>query len=134
MCYPKAQNPDIAWSRDVNEIRLKRPHLRRYPILVAAEERVAGQIVVHRECSWTSLDLDRRDRWLTGNLCSRSAIHTQKRDLPAVGEGAELLTERCYSVGLAEAIGEERDAKWRYQQVVQGSELNGQSFDVTRES
>lgn len=35
--------------------------------------------------------------------------------MPAPGEGGELLTERRYSVGLAKAVGEERDAQWRSQ-------------------
>jgi hypothetical protein len=45
-------------------------------------------------------------------------MHTQERKLPVLGKGGELPAERSYSIGLAEAVGEESDAKWRYQQVV----------------
>ena len=58
-------------------------------------------------------------------------MHTQERKLPPTGKGGELLTERRYSVGLAKAIGEESDAEWRYQQVVQKDKLAGMLFSTS---
>ena len=129
--HPKTQDPHIAWPGDVYQMRVKRPHLRRYPILVAAQKGVAGQIVVHRKCRRTAFDLHLRERWLTNDLGSRPAMDTQERKLPAIGKGGELPAERSYSVGLAEAIGEESDAKWRNQQVVPQAKSAGTLFPTS---
>src|SRR5450432_1777816 len=131
MRHPKTQDPDIAWPGDVYKMRVKRPHLCRYPILVAAQKGVAGQIVVHGKCRRTSFDLHLRERWPTSDPGSRPAMHTQERKLPASGKGRELLAERSHTVGLAKAIGEECNAKLRYQQVVPKAELAGTPFSTS---
>jgi hypothetical protein len=58
-------------------------------------------------------------------------MHTPERKLPVLGKGGELPAERSYSIGLAEAVGEESDAKWRYQQVVPKAKSAGKLFSTS---
>src|SRR5450755_3792450 len=104
VCNPKAEDPDIAGPGDVYKIRVKLPHLRRYPILVATKKGVTGQIVVQRKCGGTSFDLHRCERWLICDLCSRPTMQTQERNLPVPGKSGELPAQRSYSVCLAKAV------------------------------
>ena len=87
--------------------------------------------MVERKCRWTSFDLNRSERPLTGNLRSRPAMHTQERKLVAISKSGELPAERSNSVGLVEAIGEESYAKWRCQQVVSKPKLAGNCLKHT---
>jgi len=50
-------------------------------------------------------------------------MHTQERKLPAISKGGELPAQRSYSIRLVKAIGEESDAKGRYQQVASKAKL-----------
>jgi hypothetical protein len=89
--------------------------------------------MVQRKCRWTSFDLHRRDRSPANDLRSRPAMNAQKRKLPAAGKGGELPAERGYSVGLAEAIGEESDAKRRCQRRLAMNQFRRKRRDAHRD-
>ena len=86
--------------------------------------------MIQRKRRWTSFDLHCRERSPASDLRSRPAMHTEERKLPATGKGGELPAERSYSVGLAKAVGEEGDAKRRYQEAASKAKLAGKLFST----
>ena len=111
MRHPKAHDPHIARCRDVYQVRLERAHLRGHPILVAAEQGVARQVVIQRKCRQTSLGFQRGKRLRLDNARLRAAVNAEERKLPASGVRNELPAERTDAIRFRERIREEGDAQ-----------------------
>ena len=111
MRHPKAQDSHIPRRRNVYQVRLEGAQLRGHPILVAAEQGVARQVVIQRKRRQTSLEFQRGKRLRLGNARLRAAVNTEKRKLPALGERKELPAERTDAIRFGERIREEGDAQ-----------------------
>ena len=111
MRHPKAQDPHIPRCRDVYQVRLEGAQLRGHPILVAAEQGVARQVVIQRKCRQTSLEFQRGKGLRLGHARLRAAANAEERKLPASGERNELPAERTYAIRFRERIREEGDAQ-----------------------
>src|SRR5579864_4552437 len=114
MSHPKTQNSHVSRTCNVHQIGLKGAELSEHPVLIPAEQGVAIEFVVQRECSRTSLQLQRGERLLAGNLRASATVGAKKWQLLALGKCSEFPAQRGYTVSFMERIREKRDAqRWR---------------------
>src|SRR5437660_3013295 len=111
MSDPKTQDPHIPWPRNVHQIRVEGAELSDHPVPIAAEQWVAVQIMVQRECSHTSLQLQCGEGLLAGHLRLSATMNGKERKLLALSKRGKLPANSSYPVSFMECIGEESNAK-----------------------
>src|SRR5258708_5378015 len=102
MSDPKTKDPHISWPRYVHQVRLKWAKLSYHPIPISAQQRIAIEVVVHRESSRASLQLQRGERLLLDCPRSCAAVNAEKGKLLALGKRGEFPAQRGDAIRLME--------------------------------
>ena len=99
----------------MHQIRVKGAKLSNYPVPISAKQGVAIEVVVQRKRSQTSLQLQRSEGPLAGNLRSSATVDAKEWKLFALSKCGKLPAKRSYPISFMERIGEKRDTQ-RYSQ------------------